>query len=132
MEQLRVSGTVLALAPATEVAAASDEESHQHDGKDGGKPRAEACPMNIDEAESVIGLIQGDVVGFMGDGVLDGEGSLVFHGDGGGRSSGRGGEVPRDLLFHPVAFDDVFSGAEHERGHDVAIEVAGTGGVEEL
>ena len=47
VEQLRVSGTGLALAPATEVAAASDEESRQHDGKDRREPRAEARPMYV-------------------------------------------------------------------------------------
>ena len=88
VEQLRVSGTGLALAPATEVAAASDEESRQHDGKDRREPRAEACPMYVDKTESVVGLIQCDVVGFMRGGVIDGEGGLVFHGDGGGWSRG--------------------------------------------
>ena len=88
VEQLSVSGTGLALAPATEVAAASDEESCQYDGKDRREPRAEACPMYVDKTESVVGLIQCDVVGFMRGGVIDGEGGLVFHGDGGGWSRG--------------------------------------------
>ena len=88
MEQLRVSGMGLALAPATEVAAASDEESRQHDGKDGREPRAEACPMNVDKTESVVGLVQGDVVGLIRDRGLDEEGSLVFHGYGGRWSRG--------------------------------------------
>ena len=71
MEQLCVSGTGLTLAPATEVAAASDEESCQHDGKDGRESRAEGCPVYIDEAESVVGLVECDVVGFIGGGVVD-------------------------------------------------------------
>ena len=62
MKQLGVAGTGLTLAPATEIAAACDEESRQHDGKDGRQPCAEGRPMNIDEAEPVIGLVQLDVM----------------------------------------------------------------------
>ena len=88
MEQLSVSDTGLTLAPATEVAAASDEESCQHDGKDGREPRAERCPMYVNEAESIIGLVVCDVVGFIRGEVVDGKGGLVFHVDGRGWSRG--------------------------------------------
>ena len=62
VEQLCVSDTGLTLAPATDLAASSDEESCQHDGKDGREPRAERCPMYVNEAESIVGLVECDVV----------------------------------------------------------------------
>ena len=68
--------------------------------------------MYIDEAEPIIGLVQLDVMRFVGRGVVDGKGGLVVHVDGKGRGRGRRGEVFGNLLLHPVVLDDVVTGAE--------------------
>ena len=109
----------MTLAPATEIAAARDEEPCQDDGKDGRQPGAEGRPMDIDETEPVVGLVQLDVVRLIGGGVVNGEGRVVFHVD--GRGWGRsplGFEVFLDLLLHLDAFENGVTGAEQEGGHD--------------
>ena len=113
MKQLGVAGTGLTLAPATEIAAARDEEPCQDDGKDGRQPGAEGRPMDIDETEPVVGLVQLDVMRLIGGGVVDGERGVVFHVD--GRGWGRrplGVEVFLNLLLHLDTLEDGVTGAE--------------------
>ena len=118
MKQLGVAGTGLTPAPATEIAAARDEEPCQDDGKDGRQPGAEGRPMDIDETEPVVGLVQLDVMRLIGGGVVDGEGGIVFHVDCRGWGSGLGLEVLFNLLLHFDTLEDGVTGAEQEGRHD--------------
>ena len=68
VEQLRVTSAGLSLTAASKVAAPRDEQSSEDDDKDRGEASGERCPMYVDEAEAVVGLIEADIrrlVGFV-------------------------------------------------------------------
>ena len=90
----------LSLPPAAEITTSSNEEGDEH-GKYGGKARAEARPMDIDEAKSMVGLVQVDVAGFMVDFVVDGKVRIVLeeHGRGGSSCSGSSLELAEGILL---------------------------------
>ena len=62
----------LALTSATEVAARGDRQSDQNHSEDGGQARGKAGPVQIDEADAVIRLVEGNVIGRVGDIGFDG------------------------------------------------------------
>ena len=79
VEQLRVSSAGLTLTAASKVAAPRDEQSSEDDDKDRGEASGERCPMYVDEAEAVVGLIEADIRRLVGLVRLDMQGGLVRH-----------------------------------------------------
>ena len=63
VEQLGVPRSRLTLTSATEVAAQGDRQSDQDHGEDGGQASGKAGPVQIDEADAIIRLVEGDVIG---------------------------------------------------------------------
>ena len=66
MEQLGVASTGLALTASSKIAASRDEQSSEDDDKDGGEASRERCPVYVNEAETVIGLVEADIRGLVG------------------------------------------------------------------
>ena len=66
MEQLGVASTGLALTASPKIAASRDEQPSEDGDKDGGEASRERCPVVVNEAETVIGLVEADIRGFVG------------------------------------------------------------------
>ena len=111
----------MSLTAPPEVATPGNEQACQHDNKDRGEARAERGPVNIDQREPVVGLVEANVAGFVRLVVLDVEGGVIGHLDGWGRRGGDCllGEVLLDQLLLVVLVDDVLPVADEERGHVV-------------
>ena len=73
-----MAGTCLSLTSATEVAAGSDGQSDQHHDEDGGEASGKTGPMEVDEADPVVRLVEGHVIGLVSDLGLDGDGGVVL------------------------------------------------------
>ena len=103
-----------------EVAAPGNEKACQDDDKDRGEARAERGPVNIDQREAIVGLVEANVAGFVRL-VLIVEGRVIGHLDGWGWRGGDGllGEVLLDQLLLAVLVDDILPVADEERGHVV-------------
>ena len=77
--------------------------------------------MDINEAEPMIQLVKGDVVGLLVDLVSEAEVSLVFEDNGGSRGGGSGQFTQPflDSLFGSDTVEDILSGLEHvDNGRD--------------
>ena len=59
--------TGLALAATPEITAPGDKEDCQHDGENGGEACTKTGPVEVDQGKSVVGLIQRNFAGFIGD-----------------------------------------------------------------
>ena len=70
-EELCMAVTRLPLSPAAKVAASGDKSQGHEDSKDGRESSREACPVYVDEAKAVVGMIQGDIVGLVMDLICD-------------------------------------------------------------
>ena len=121
-DRLRVTGTCLSLAPATEVAAGGDGQSDQHHDEDGREASGKAGPMEVDEADPVVRLVEGYVLRLVSDLGLDGDGGVVLGVNGWG-STGGGIHIllkpfPNETLLVEV-FDD---GLHDEDGTQVVAE----------
>ena len=69
--------------------------------------------------ENLIGLVQADITGLIGDTIVDGEAGVVCHFNSGGGSSGTGplSEVLLDHDLFVVLVNEVLSIAEEQGGH---------------
>ena len=83
-QYFRMASSGLPLPPAPEIATPGDEEQDDNHGQDGGEAGRDAGPMHVDEADSMIGLVDGRL--FVRGLGVDGEVSVV--GDDNGRSGG--------------------------------------------
>ena len=75
--------------------------------------------MDVDERKSIVGLVQADVTGLVGDAVVDGKAGFVFHVNSGGGSSGTCplGEIFFDHNLLMVLVDEILFVAEQQRDH---------------
>ena len=71
VEELDVSRARLPLAAAPDIAEPCDERKGDNDGEDRRETGAEACPMQVDEGESVVRLVQVHIGRFVADVVSD-------------------------------------------------------------
>ena len=79
VEQLRVSSAGLTLTAASKVAAPRDEQSGEDDDEDRGQASGKRCPVYVNEAEAIVGLIEADIRRLVGLVRLDMQGGLVRH-----------------------------------------------------
>ena len=125
-------GTRLALTTAFEIAAGGDGEAHHDHGQDGGQSCGESCPVEINQGKAIVGLIQRDVCGRVGDLGLQTDLCVILGKDVGGLGSSGGDppvlEVLLDEHLFPILVDDALSVSNEER-HDV--EVCGDGRCDE-
>ena len=106
---------------APEITAPGDKEACQHDGENRGEARAEAGPVEVDQGEAVIGLIQRHFAGFIGDIIFKGELSVILDIDDGelGRMLSRVPVFCEVLLNQLLVFDvvdEVLSMIEETKG----------------
>ena len=66
MEQLGMASTGLALTTSPVVAASRDEKTGEDDDEDGREACGERGPVDIDQAESIIRLVEADIRGLVG------------------------------------------------------------------
>ena len=66
-----MASTGLSLTAPPEVAAPGNEQACQHDDQDRGEAYAEGGPMNVDQREPVVRLVEANICGFMRLVVLD-------------------------------------------------------------
>ena len=83
-----MAGTRLALQAAPKIEAAGDKEAHQDDGENRGEASTEAGPVEINQGEAIVGLIQRHVAGFVGDITCNGELGVILDVDSRGFSDG--------------------------------------------
>ena len=106
------------------IAAGGDGEAHHDHGQDGGQSRGEACPMEIDQGKAIVGLIQRDVCGRVGDLGLQTDLCVILGKDGGGLGSSGGDPPVLEVFFNehlfPILVDDALSVSNKER-HDVEV-----------
>ena len=88
------------MSPAPEITASGDKEQDDNHGQDGRKAGADAGPMHVDKADSMIGLV--DVRLFMRGLGVDGEVSVVSDDDGRG-----GGGTTRVAVLGNVFLDEL-------------------------
>ena len=102
-------GPGLALATSPYITATCDECHRDDDGEDGRKAGAEASPVYVDIGKAMVGLVQGDIGGFVIDLVGDREVCFIMEHErwglrgGGGRSPFPFGEtfiLESNLLVH--------------------------------
>ena len=79
-----MTGPGLALSTAPKVTAAGDKEVGQDHCEDGREPGTETRPVEINERESIVGLVKGNLAGGVGDFGVDGDLCLVLSMDGRG------------------------------------------------
>ena len=65
-----------------EVATPGNEQACQDDDKDRGEARAERGPVNIDQQEAIVGLVETNVAGFVRLVAFHVEGRVIGHLDG--------------------------------------------------
>ena len=80
-EELGVPSSRLSLAAASDIAAPGDECEGDDDSKNGREADAETCPVQVDERESVVGLIEVNIGGFVTDIVGNRQVGLVVEDD---------------------------------------------------
>ena len=75
--------------------------------------------MDIDQGETIVGLVETNVAGFVRLVVFNAEVGVIGHLDGWGWSGGNGllGEVFLDQLLLAILVDDILPVADEERGH---------------
>ena len=56
-----MASTCPTLSAASKVTAAGDKQASQDNRKDGGEASAEAGPVQVNEREPIVGLVEGDV-----------------------------------------------------------------------
>ena len=117
-----MTGPGLALLTAPKVTAAGNKEASQDHCEDEREPGTETFPVEINERESVVGLIKGDLAGGIGDFSVKGDLCLVLSMDGRGLGTSAGGvTMLSDVLLDELLFvdlvDDALSIAEEERSH---------------
>ena len=118
IKELGVPSAGLALPAPPEVATSGYEEASHQDSEDGGQPGAETGPVDVDKRKPVVRLVQGNIIGLVGDKVADGEVGFIFKVE--GRDSGISGGGRRTLpldneLLGPDIIEDGLSIAE--QGH---------------
>ena len=77
--------------------------------------------MEINQRESIVGLVEGNLAGGIGDLSVDGDHCFVFSMDGRGHGSTGGTSMLADVFFDDLLFsnlvDDILSVLKEERGH---------------
>ena len=117
-----MAGSCLSLASAMEVATRSDGQSDQHHDEDGGEASGKTGPMEVDEADPVVRLVEGHVLRLVGDLGLDGDGGIVLGVDG-WRSTGGGIHVFLKPFPNEALLADVFNNGFHDDEDGTQVEV---------
>ena len=76
-----MTGAGLALTSPPEIAAPRDKEARKEDDEDRGQARGEGGPVDVDQTESVIRLVEANVGRLVGFTIFNVEGRLVRHVD---------------------------------------------------
>ena len=106
-----MTGAGLALTSPPEIAALGDEEACKEDDEDRRQTRGERSPVDVDQTESVIRLVEANVGRFVGFTIFNMERRLVRHVDSWGWSgrSGLLGEILLDQHLFSVLINERLS-----------------------